>query len=68
MPLPISIELAANTVGPADVFPCSPQVTILPEIVRAFESAAVMLIGKLIFIGLNLLPLGFAQHSSHRWR
>ena len=68
IPLPISIELAAKTVGPAEVLPCSPQVTILPEIVRAFESAAVIVIGKLIFIGLNLLPLGFAQHSSRRWR
>ena len=53
----------ANTVLPADVFPASFQETIVPEIVRLFVSAAVMVIGKLIFIGLSPPPLGFAQRS-----
>ena len=37
-------------VFPADVFPASFQATIFPEIVRLFVSAAVIVIGKLIFI------------------
>ena len=52
------IESAPNTVGPAEVLPCSPQVTMRPEIVRAFESAAVSVIGTSIFIGLSPPPLG----------
>ena len=44
------IESAAKIVGPADVLPCSPHVTMRPEIVRAFESAAVSVTGISIFI------------------
>jgi hypothetical protein len=39
------------------------QVTIVPEIVRLLLSAAVSVIGKLIFIGLSPLHLVFAQRS-----
>ena len=51
------IESAPNTVGPAEVLPCSPHVTMRPEMVRAFESAAVSVIGTSIFIGLSPPPL-----------
>ncbi len=50
-----------NIVAPALVKPFSSQETIFPEIVRFLLSAAVSVTGKLIFIGLSLLPLGFAQ-------
>ncbi len=61
-----SIDPFSNTVAPADVFPRSPQVTIVPEIVRLRLSAAVSVIGKLIFIGLSpLLPV-FVRHSLRR--
>ena len=55
------IESAPNTVGPAEVLPCSPHVTMRPEIVRAFESAAVSVIGTSIFIGSSPPLLGSAQ-------
>ena len=60
------IESEAKIVGPAEVLPCSPHVTIWPEIVRDCESAAVSVIGTSIFIGLGPLPLGFVQRSSRR--
>ena len=62
-----SIESFSNIVAPALVMPFSSQDTILPEIVRFLLSAAVRVIGKLIFIGLSPPPLVFVRYSSHRY-
>ena len=57
----------SNTVAPALVKPFSSNDTIVPDIVRLRLSAAVSVIGKLIFnvllIGSSPPPLVFAQRS-----
>ena len=56
-----SIESFENFVAPAEVFPTSSKLTILPVMVRLLLSAAVSVIGKLIFIELDPPLLVFAQ-------
>ncbi len=60
-----SIESLANTVGPTEVLPRSFQVTIVPLIVREATSAAVIAIGRLIFIRYQVL-LALNLFNAHR--
>ena len=59
-------EPALNKTLPVDAFAGVSNCTIWPVIVRASESAAVMVNGVSTFIGSSPLEFGFLLHSTRR--